>query len=146
MKNKETEINLAYHYVRIKDEQVSFDDYATVAAKIANAAVTKKAASAPNKLTKEAKIQVSLKASFINKKNALQNHHACITRTCSNYGRYCWDDDDDHHFPLNFGHFVVWSKAIDKNDASCMTTRFSTTVVEDLWNASKKSKKKTVVI
>ena len=89
MKNKEIEVNLIYHYVRIKDEHISSDDLAIVAAKVANAVMIKRAATATFKLTKKAKIRASIKISSIKRKNALQNNYACILRKCSNYGKYC---------------------------------------------------------
>ena len=88
MKNKEIEVNLTYYYVRIKDEHVPSDDFVTVAAKVANAVMTKKTATATFKLTKEVEIRASLKISSMKRKNALQNNHACISRKCSNYDRY----------------------------------------------------------
>ena len=68
---------------------ISPDDLVEVAAKAANAVVIKRAATARIKLTKEAEIRASLEASSQNRKNALQNNHACTSRTGSNYGRYC---------------------------------------------------------
>jgi hypothetical protein len=82
---KELAVDLIYQFARTKDEIISSDDSMIVT----TAVVTKKMITTITKLTKEMEDRAALLSKTSERMHALEALHACETRTCENFDRYC---------------------------------------------------------
>ena len=130
---KSLAVDLIYQFARTKSGEIPEDP---------TAAVSKKLGTATLKLQKELEERAILHGQTVERMTALQSLHVCNKKTCENFGRYCWNDEErDQHYIISSHQFVAWNKALD-DDVSGVTSQMPpSTIRESMY--SQKGKRKT---
>ena len=130
---KSLAVDLIYQFARTKSGEIPEDP---------TAAVSKKLGTATLKLQKELEERAILHGQTVERMTALQSMHVCKKKTCENFGRYCWNDEErDQHYIISSHQFVAWNKALD-DDVSGVTSQMPpSTIRESMY--SQKGKRKT---
>jgi hypothetical protein len=82
---KNLAVDLIYQFDRVRDEKISSDDSMIVITII----VSKKLITIIIKLLKENDERAALASQITERMHALKAMHACESRTCENFDRYC---------------------------------------------------------